>query len=167
MVNLSQERPRPTFEDGLRATAYLAFAVWAVLFLVFPPMAYTDTLDTATRIFWMSACGVGAIWALLGSLFSWDLKGELPGLIIMSIGPLFYFAAQIYYLVHPMPGTDPHARIAISVYALLPLLLILPRMYALYSESRRMKRVNTGRPTLTPEQEAQPGAFRQIWKRGK
>lgn len=165
MTNNNPGRPRATFEDGLRAFAYLGFVAWAVLFLVFPPVAYVDTLDIATRVFWMAACGLGAFWAFLGAAFRWDLKGELPGLIIMAIGPLFYFAAQVYYIINPLPNTDPNSRIALSVYALLPLLLSLPRMYALYAESRRMKKLHASNTGLTPTQEAQPGAFKL--KRGK
>lgn len=162
-----KRRPRPTFEDKLRALAYFGFVLWAGLFLVFPPVSYVDALDTTTRVVWMGVTGGGAVLAMVGSLFRWDLKGELPGLVFMLIGPLFYFAAQVYYILSLLPGTDQHARVALAIYALLPLLLIFPRLYALYSESRRMKKINTERRTLTPEQEAQPGAFKTNVKRGE
>jgi hypothetical protein len=147
--------------------AYFGFMVWTVLFLVFPPLAYVDTLDLATRIFWMGVCFVGATGALSGALLRLDIKLELPGLILLAIGPLFYCAAQVYYLVHPPVHMDPSARIALAVYALLPLLLIVPRMYGLYHESRRLKRLNSRDIQLTPEQEAQPGAFKITLKRGQ
>lgn len=162
-----KRRPRPTFEDILRALAYLGFAVWAALFLVFPPVAYLDALDVATRAFWMVVTGVGALMATVGVLLRWDLKGEFPGLIFMLIGPIFYFVAQIYYVIDPLPGADPHARISFSIYAILPVLLILPRLYALYMESRRLKKINSQRGKLTPEQAAQPGAFEINVNRGE
>ncbi len=138
------QRPRPTFEDYFRALAYLGFFLWAVAFLVFPPVAYQGVIDVSSRLLWLGACGVGAATACVGAATRLDLKVELPGLIFMGVGPLIYFSAQIYYLIHPPVGTDPNARVALSVYAILPLLLCLPRIYALYSEARRQKRIHGG-----------------------
>lgn len=168
MIANNSGRPRPTVEDMLRALAYAAIFVWAALLLIFPPIAYVNSLDFATRVFWLSACGTGALWAALGAVFRHDLKGELPGIIIMAIGPIFYFAAQLYYLMNsPSTDTDPSQRIAFAVYAIVPLLLTLPRMYSLYTESRRLKRISLNRPKLTQSQRAQPGAFKLISKKGK
>ena len=148
-------------EDVLRAITYFVVLLWAVVFLVYPPEAYVSTLDVATRIFWMSVCAAGALVAVFGSILRLDLKVELPGLIFMGIGPLFYFAAQVYYSLHPLPDTSPTSRYALTFYALLPLLMTVPRMYALYAESRRVKLIRqTAAASLTPEQEAQPGAFK-------
>lgn len=155
-------------EDVLRAVAYFVVLLWAVVFLVYPPEAYVSTLDVATRIFWMSVCGLGAAVAVLGAIFRLDLKVELPGLIFMGIGPLFYFAAQMFYNLNPLPDTLPTARYALTFYALLPLMLTLPRMYGLYAESRRVKLIRlTASTPLTPEQAAQPGAFKIEPKRGE
>lgn len=135
-------RPRPTVEDLLRALAYTALAGWSVLFLVFPPIAYVSELDFATRATWMGITFIGAVTAATGAVFRFDLKVELPGLIFALIGPFFYFAAQAYLVGHPIPHTDPNARVHLIVYALLPILLSLPRIYALYMESRRLRRIN-------------------------
>jgi hypothetical protein len=134
----SVSRPKPTGEDYLRALAYFGVIVWTVLFLIFPPVAYIDSLDTITRIVWVGACSLGAVAALLGSLLRIDLKLELPGLCFMLIGPLFYSFAQVYYTLFP-PATqaDPTARIALTAYAILPLLMSLPRVYSLYNESQK------------------------------
>ena len=133
---------RPTVEDLLRALAYTALMAWTVLFLVFPPVAYVSEIDFATRATWMGITFLGALAAALGAIFRFDLKVELPGLIFALIGPLFYFAAQAYLVGHPLPHTDPNARVHLVVYALLPILLSLPRIYALYKESRRLRRIN-------------------------
>lgn len=132
------QRTRPTVEDYLRALAYLAFATWGVLFLVFPPVSYIDTVDLTTRLVWVGACILGSVAAFLGAVLRIDLKLELPGLAFILIGPLFYTAAQLWYIAHPPPtATDPNARIALAVYALLPLLLNLPRMYSLFNEAQK------------------------------
>ena len=125
-------------EDYLRALAYLGFVAWGVAFLIWPPVAYVDTVDLTTRLVWVGACILGATAAFLGAVLRIDLKLELPGLAFMLIGPLFYGAAQIWYILNPpITSTDPNARNALMVYAFLPLLLTLPRMYALYSEAQK------------------------------
>ena len=135
-------RLRPTIEDLLRAVAYSALASWTVLFLVFPPLAYASEIDFATRLTWMGITFLGAMTAAIGAIFRFDLKVELPGLVFALIGPFFYFAAQAYLVGHPLPHTDPNARVHLIAYALLPILLSLPRIYALYTESRRLRRIN-------------------------
>ena len=133
-----EKRLRPTGEDYLRAVGYAAIVAWSILFLIFPPSTYIGTVDVATRILWVGVCGLGASAAALGSLLRIDLKLELPGIGIMLIGPLFYSAAQIWYTIWPPAGTvDPTARIALIVYAIIPALLVLPRMYSLYNESQK------------------------------
>lgn len=133
-----EQRLRPTVEDYLRALAYLGFISWGVLFLIWPPVAYADTVDLTTRLAWVGTCILGASAAFLGAVLRIDLKLELPGLSFMLIGPLFYGAAQAWYIMNPpVTSTDPTARNALLVYAFLPLLLTLPRMYALYSEAQK------------------------------
>lgn len=133
-----ERRLRPTAEDYLRALAYAGFVAWSVIFLIYPPVAYINELQFVTRLFWVGTCALGAFTAMLGSLLRIDLKLELPGLCFMLIGPLFYGAAQIWLIIWPpITTTDPNARNALAVYAFLPLLLTLPRMYALYNESRK------------------------------
>lgn len=155
-------------EDLLRAIAYFVLGVWAVLFLVFPSEPYVSALDTATRYFWMITCASGALAATGGALFRIDLKVELPGLIFMLIGPLFYFTAQIFYSFNPPEGMIPSARYALAFYALLPIFLTLPRIYHLCAEARRVKVIlATTKFELTPEQEAQPGAFNFKLKDGE
>lgn len=136
---------RPTVEDLLRAVAYLAIMAWTIVFLVFPPVAYQDEIDVATRITWMGITFLGAGTAFLGSIFRFDLKVELPGLVFALIGPLFYFAAQVYFVSHPEYLSEQMGREHLVVYAALPILLTLPRIYALYAESRRQKRINLTR----------------------
>jgi len=161
-------RSRPTFEDLLRALGYLTIVLWAVVFLVYPPVAYLNDIDFYSRLVWQGATIAGGLLAFGGSVLRIDLKLELPGIIFALIGPLFYFAAQIYYIVRPLPDASPTARYAFAVYALLPLFLLLPRMYALYAESIRAKRIRkNAKAPLTPEQERQPGAFQVSLKRGK
>lgn len=138
-------RLRPTVEDLLRTLGYLTLTLWTVTFLIFPPLAYLDQLDFFTRLAWLGITGLGAFVAALGSVFRFDLKVELPGLVFALIGPVFYFAAQLYFNVHPstltlIVGTKP-----LVVYSVLPAILLLPRIWALYIESRRQKRISASR----------------------
>lgn len=146
-------RFRPTVEDILRAVAYLGVAVWCVLFLVYPPVAYVSLVDFITRLCWVGACGIGALTAFVGSLIRMDLKVELPGIAFMLIGPLFYGAAQIWLIVNPFPDTDPTARNALAMYAFLPLLFTLPRMYALYRETQRSSALRTANEVPPKEEQ--------------
>ena len=133
-----EKRLRPTGEDLLRALGYLAIMVWTVLFLIFPPSAYVDTVDLTTRLLWVGACFIGAAAAFTGALLRIDLKLELPGIGVMLVGPIFYSAAQIWYTIWPpATTTDPTALIALIVYAIIPAILVLPRMYSLYNESQK------------------------------
>lgn len=160
-------RPRATFEDFLRAIAYLGFLAWAVVFLIFPPVSYEDALDFWTRLVWLGITAFGAALAAVGAARRIDLKMELPGLIFMLIGPLLYVAAQVYYLSHPSADPYSSARQVLATYTLLPILLLLPRIWGLYTEARRLKKAHAAnRMKLTPHQEAQPGAFK-IQLKGK
>lgn len=132
----------PKAGDILRATAYSVLMVWAVLFLVFPPLAYVSTVEVVTRLTWMGITFTGALLATVGSLTRYDLKMELPGLVIAIIGPIFYFAAQVYYVVLPVPGIDVVPRIAFTAYTILPAFLMLPRIHELSSEAEKMKKVH-------------------------
>jgi hypothetical protein len=142
VANKTEGNLRPTGEDILRAVAYLSLTAWGILFLMFPPVAYLDTTDLYTRIAWMGVGIVGSLMAASGALTRIDIKLELPGVLLTLIAPLFYSAAQVYFLLTPTPGVDPTSRIALSVYAITPFLLMLPRAFGLYSESQRLKRIN-------------------------
>lgn len=132
---------RPSAEDLLRAVGYLAIFAWSVLFAVFPTNAYVNSLDTLTRLSWLGICGVGALVAFFGAVTRRDLKVELPGLLLMSFGPIFYHVAQVYYFLNP-PATDsPNARIGLMIYSIVPFLLLLPRILELYRGTLRARRV--------------------------
>ena len=141
-------RLRPTPEDFLRALAYGVVVVWTILFAVYPPVSYVDSLDVITRMIWIGACTVGALAAFFGAIFRIDLKLELPGIAVMLIGPLFYTAAQVWFVMNPPLGSTPDARIALVAYASLPIFFCLPRMYSLYAESRRSSILRKDMQTL-------------------
>lgn len=136
--------PRPTHEDYLRAFGYFAFMAWAVVFYIFPPVAFTTGLDPVTRTLWMAFTFVGAATAFWGSVKRIDIKAELPGIMTLLLGPVFYFVSQLYYSVQP-PSIlipDPSQRYALVIYGIIPGILLLPRLYALFVEARRLKRIN-------------------------
>lgn len=141
MTFLQQGKPRPTGGDYLRALGYLGIMLWAVAFMIFPPTAFVNGLDFATRLFWMMVTFTGSALALLGALLRIDIKMELPGLTFTLVGPLLYFASQIYYVSHPLPNETFSTRAALVIYAILPGILLLPRTFELYAEGRRLKKV--------------------------
>lgn len=134
---------RPTTEDLLRAVGYFALLVWAVLFVVYPAKVFIRALDVSVLIVWMSITGLGAFTALVGALTRFDLKVEFPGLLVALVGPLFYSFCQLYFVLFPSTAGDNIDRTALVVYSLLPAILLFPRVVALYTESRRLKRINT------------------------
>lgn len=131
-----------TFEDTLRAAGYFVIMVWAVLFAIYPPTAFTGALEDFTRLFWMAVTFLGAATAFAGAVTGIDIKIELPGLLVTQLGPLFYFISQLYYVSFP-EGVDQTGRIALVAYAILPGVLLLPRTHRLYKVSRSLKRINT------------------------
>lgn len=138
---MQPEKPRPLGGDYLRALGYLVIMGWATMFFIFPPNSFANTIDFITRAFWMGFTFTGALLAFLGSLLRIDIKLELPGLAFTLLGPLFYFASQLYYVLYPLPGETFNARAALVIYAILPGILLLPRTYELYAEGRRLKKV--------------------------
>jgi hypothetical protein len=154
---------RPQVEDILRAAGYLTVFVWATLFMLFPPSAFVTELDGWTRSFWLSITMLGALAAAAGSFTRIDIKLEFPGILIAQIGPMFYFASQLYYVVFPSSVTGgANSRIALIAYAILPGVLLLPRTWHLYVESRKLKRLNDSpirQMKLSAAEQRQPGAF--------
>lgn len=137
VVNRTQ-RPRPTGEDLLRALGYGALALWSIVFLIYPPVAFQTALAGFTLTFWHGIALAGSVAALLGSLTRIDLKLEYPGIIILLIGPVFYTLSQVYYIAFNIePGST--SRYALAVYAIVPAILLTPRLFGLYSETRRAK----------------------------
>lgn len=114
---------------------------WAVMFLIFPPAAFVNALDIITRSFWMGFTFIGALLAFLGSMLRIDIKMELPGLAFALLGPLFYFASQLYYVLYPLPHETFSTRAALVIYAILPGILLFPRTWELYAEGRKLKKV--------------------------
>lgn len=145
MRKLIAEKLRPSPEDFLRMLGYFALGAWAVLFAVFPATVFCRTLDLAVLYVWMSFTLLGALIASLGSLTRIDLKMEFPGLLVVVSGPIFYSICQIYFAVFPDSAGDDIDRTALIVYASIPAILLLPRIYSLRSESKRLQRINTAR----------------------
>jgi hypothetical protein len=135
-------KPKATPEDHLRAFAYSVFAIWAVVFVVWPPMSFASALDEITRILWMAITFSAAVIAVIGACKRIDFKLELPGLFFMLVGPVFYFISQLFYIFAPTVASGPpDQRISGAVYALLPTVLLLPRIIGLLREARRLKHV--------------------------
>ena len=122
---------------------YFALGAWAILFAVFPATVFSRTLDLAVLYAWMSFTLLGALISALGSLTRIDLKMEFPGLLVVVSGPIFYSICQIYFTVFPSAAGDNINRTALIVYAAIPAILLLPRIYSLRSESKRLRRINT------------------------
>lgn len=130
-------------EDHLRAVGYVAFALWSVAFLLFPPISVVSSLDTLTRVVWMSLVCIGAVVAFIGAERRIDFKMEFPGLLLLLLGPLFYFVSQAFYVLYPtLESGPPVNRYALAIYATLPGLALIPRTYSLWRDSRRQKKIN-------------------------
>ena len=154
---------RPSAEDAARALGYAVWAFWGVLYLIYPPPPVPEVLELSTRLSWMLPTIVGAVFAILGALTRIDIKLELPAIILAIPGPVFYGITQLWLIFHPEILQSPaEGRYAISVYAFLPTLLLLPRLLWLLRERKRLRRINAVRlqqiSLMTDEERAQPGA---------
>jgi hypothetical protein len=161
---LGMDLNKATTEDYLRALGYAAFGAWSVIYLIFPPPPLTSVLEHTTRYVWMAFTIAGALGALFGALLRIDIKMELPSILLIMLGPIFYGITQLYFVFHPalLAPLGPQGRYAISIFAFLPAILLLPRLYTLWAESRRLKRIARahldGSFRMTDEELAQPGA---------
>ena len=140
MVYTLGKRPRPAVEDYLRALGYLNLMAWTVVFYFFPPSAFLSELAELSRLLWLSVAFVGGAMGLAGALLRIDLKLEFPGILLGMIGPLFYALSQTYLTIYPLDPTVPGSqRLALAVYACLPITLQLPRLIGLLLEKNRLK----------------------------
>lgn len=137
----------PTTEDTLRALGYAAIMLWSVLFLFFPTPVFEEALGFSSLFVWMAVTLMGSTAAFFGAVTRIDLKMEFPGVMVLMVGPALYFVSQFYFVAVPSTG-DTADRTALVVYAIIPALLLLPRAYTLFTESRRLHRINSSQKGL-------------------
>lgn len=127
---------RLRFDDFLRSLGYIAIACWAVLYQLDPSAIVSDQVQPWVQILWLGICFFGAVLASLGCILKIDIKLELPGLLFMMVGPLLYFGATIYrvYAISLAEGIQPPGLIPLLIYSILPVILLLPRAFNLYSD---------------------------------
>lgn len=132
---------KPDGEDFLRAFAYISFAAWSVLYWFFTPTAFSAYVDPGSKTFWLTLVVLSSIAAAIGAVTKRDLKVELPAIVVMCVGPVFYSISQLFFVASPGTVPDPANRIALLVYALIPAFLLAPRIYGLFKEYRRQGRI--------------------------
>jgi len=71
-----------------------------------------------------------------------DIKLEFPGILFMIVGPLLYFIVNTYrvFTIAAAEQEHPAGLIALVVYALVPVLLLLPRIFRLYTDALTSRR---------------------------
>lgn len=127
---------RLRFDDFLRSLGYIGIGLWALLYSLNPSEIVQNQVQTWVQFLWLGVCFVGAFLATLGCVLKIDIKLELPGILFMLMGPLLYFGTNVYR-VFEITTTDQEpvqGLIPLVVYALLPVLLLLPRIFSLYSD---------------------------------
>jgi hypothetical protein len=134
--------PRPKVDDYLRALGYLNIMVWAVIFYSFPPVAFISEVAQYTRALWLGVAFIGGLTAFIGALTRIDLKVELPGILIATVGPVLYSFSQLYLSLNPLEGVDPTQRYGLAAYAFLGVTLLLPRLVFLLRTKNRLKGLN-------------------------
>jgi hypothetical protein len=120
--------------DWARAAGYVCGIVWAATFLAFTPPAYTEGLEIIIIVGWMAITVAGSLLALAGVILGIDIKLELPGIVVMAIGPTLYFLTQGFLAVNGEPGRE-----ALTVFAFWHLILLSPRAVELISDARKAK----------------------------
>lgn len=154
------------WENRFQTLTYFLFAGWAMVFLIFTPVSFSSVLATATIMLWLGSTLIGGLTAMLGSILHIDFKLELPGLILMLIGPGFYTLVLSWYLFFPPAGSTDHSgHYHLVVLALYLFAIPLPRIAKLHhsrKQATRLKQQSSELPELTDEQKAQPGAFPEL-----
>ena len=131
---------RPRREDYLRALGYFNFLVWSIVFFFVPPDIFLNELTAGSLALWMLITAIGSVLAMCGVLTRVDLKLELPGVLLMLVGPIFYTLSQVYLTVFPVAAeVGSTNRVALIIYALLGVTLLLPHTFALVAAKNRLK----------------------------
>lgn len=127
-----------------RAISYLGFSVWATIFWFYPPVVFVSAVDDFTRYGWLIAVSFFGIMATVGVLTRIDIKIELPALCGLLLGPILYTATQFWLIAHPQflaaQGGTPEQRYALTAFAILPALQLMPRIVMLVQRTQEMKR---------------------------
>lgn len=139
------------FEDFLRSVGYFGIALWTVLYTLYPSAIVANEVQPWIQWLWLGVSLVGALMAALGCILKIDIKLELPGLLFMLVGPLLYFGTNSYRAFTNTlvdDGTQPAGLVPLVVYALIPVLLLLPRVFKLYSDvlTSRARQAELGGP---------------------
>jgi hypothetical protein len=132
---------RPTYEDLLRGVGYLSLVIWPIALMVFPPTNFFSAFGPALtpRIIWLGLTAAAAAVAAFGAFRRYDIKVELPGLLLIHLGPLLYSFSNWWYVAFPDAlNPDPTQRVALAIFALIPSLLLLPRTATLLMEARKL-----------------------------
>lgn len=127
---------KPTIEDKAHGISYALGAAWAVVFFLRTPAAFDVGLDRFILGGWMAVTLVGAVMAIAGVILRIDLKLELPGVIIMAIGPALYALQQGFLVFSGEPGRD-----ALTIFALWLVASLAPRAFGLGIAARKEKRI--------------------------
>lgn len=124
-------------EDFLRSVGYLGLALWTVLYAIHPSEIVDVEVQPWVQWLWLGISFTGAILAAVGCMTKIDIKLELPGILFLIVGPLLYFAVNTYrvFTIAANEQEHPSGLIALVVYALVPVLLLLPRIFRLYTDA--------------------------------
>lgn len=142
MASLYGEDRRPHIGDFLRAAAYTAIGNWALLYILFPPVSFV-ALATYTRLIWLGITALGALIATIGCLTRLDVKVELPGVLFMLVGPLFYTVVNLWFIFLPSPLSGPVlSRCGFACMTISIFFVLLPRAVDLYSDALRTRALN-------------------------
>lgn len=129
-------------EDFLRSVGYLGLALWTALYALHPSEIVDVEVQPWVQWLWLGISFFGAILAAVGCMTKIDIKLEFPGLLFMMVGPLLYFIVNTYrvFTIAAQEQEQPSGLIALVVYALVPVLLLLPRIFRLYTETLTSRR---------------------------
>lgn len=129
-------------EDFLRSVGYLGLALWTALYALNPSEIVDVEVQPWVQWLWLGISFLGAILAAVGCMTKIDIKLEFPGLLFMMVGPLLYFIVNTYrvFTIAAQEQEQPSGLIALVVYALVPVLLLLPRIFRLYTETLTSRR---------------------------
>lgn len=114
-------------------------ALWALVYLIFPPTATISVFSTAMVWLWTGTTILGGFLGVWGLVTRDNLLLERFGVLLLMAGPMAFALTQFGLLF--LSVGDPFARLHLLFFALWPFLFLNKRRRQLNSRVRIVKKI--------------------------
>lgn len=118
-------------------------ALWALVYLIFPPTATLNVFSTTLVALWTGVTILGGGLGVFGLLTRDNLLVERFGVNLLMIGPFAFALTQLGLMIFGIivPVGDPIARLHLIFFALWPYLFLNKRRRQLKARVKLVKRI--------------------------